>query len=116
MCRRAARSYGEHTVMPVNDSAADPESDAVAFVAFGGEERLKHSGQRVRGHSATGVGNCEDNSFSPGLPLCSFAAADKKTAASGSYCIDGIADKVANNLQDLALEAGDGMVSAIAPL
>ena len=81
--------------MPVYDSAADPESDAVAFVAFGGEERLKHPAQRVRGHAATGVGNCEDDSFSSGLPLRSFAAANEETTAPGSHCVDGIANEVA---------------------
>ena len=99
--------------MPINDSAADPEPDAISLLSFGSEKRLKHSRQGVWGHAATGVGDGDDNSFSPCPPLRTFAVADKETAAPGSHCVDAIANEVAQNLQDLAFEAGDGMASAI---
>ena len=43
--------------MPVDDSAADPESDAIAFVTLGREERLEDPGQGVLRHSVTGIGD-----------------------------------------------------------
>ena len=80
--------------MPVYDSTADPESNAISFVPFGSEEWLKNSCERVRGHAATGVGDGQDDSFFPGLPLCSFAAADQEPTAPGRHCVDGIANEV----------------------
>ena len=76
-----AGSDGEYAVMPVYDSPADPQSNSVALVAFGGEERLKHFSQRVWGHAATGIGDGENNSLSSGFPLRCFPAANEEAAA-----------------------------------
>jgi len=99
--------------MAVDDFVADPEAEAGAVEAFGGEEGFEDAGAGFGGDADAGVGEGEGEAGAAGAPVGCFAAA-KEEAASGGHGIDGVGDEVVEDLTDVAFEAGDLAVGALA--
>ena len=110
-----ATAEEEAALMAVDDFVADPEAEAGAAEAFGGEEGFEDAGAGLGRHADASVGDGEDQAAAVGAPVGGLAAAHQE-AATGGHCIDGVGDEIVEDLADVAFEAGDWVGGAFAPV
>jgi hypothetical protein len=117
-------------MMAGDDFGGDPETEAVAGIAFGGEEGLEDARERVRGDSAAIVGDGDADSAAAGGPVCGGAASDNEASVGNvrifgvgvlkRVCsallegVEGVSDEVEEDLSDFIFEARNGSDVTIA--
>src|SRR4051794_36989713 len=93
--------------MTIHDLMANPQPEARALVALRGEEWLEDFRHRVGRHPRTAICNSQYEACAPSCPIDSRSAAYQQTATGDIHTVDGIPNKIAQDLADLPLEAGD---------
>lgn len=96
--------------MALDDFLRDPEAEAGAGDALGGEERFEDAPEGFGGDAGAIVGDGDADAGAAGFPVVrgEFAEGDATAFAEG---VDGVADEVGEDLSDFALvrhDEGDG--------
>jgi len=109
-----AAADAEEATMAVDDFFADPETQAGAGDALGGEEGLEDAVEGFRGNACTGVGNREHKTALAGGPMRGFAAAEKEAPGVRCHGIKGVAEEIADDLADFSFKTANESCGAIA--
>ena len=90
----------------VDELLADPEAEAGADGALGGEERVKHLFGGSRSNAVAAVGDREADAWSAGRGVEGGAGADDD-AAVVAYGVEGVGEEVGEDLAEFAGDAED---------
>ena len=101
--------------MALHDFFADPEAEAGAGDALGGEEGVEDAGLDFGAHAGGVVGDGDGDAGLAGAPVGGFAFAHEEAAAAG-HDVEGIADEVGDDLADFSVEAMNFAAGAAAAL
>ena len=99
--------------MAIDDLFADPEAQACSGETFRCEERIEEFRTCVADHTDSGVRDCDDYSGLAVLPIRSETGSQVQHATLCAHCVESVADQVADDLADLALEATNGHKSTL---
>src|ERR1700733_8175912 len=90
-----------------NNSKRDPETQAGAVYPFRGVKRLEDVLQHLWRHSVTSVSDGDSNPRNTVIPKPGFARSNDETPAN-PHRIEGIADKIIENLTNISFVANNG--------
>src|ERR1700733_329128 len=99
---------GETAVVAGYDAGGDPEAEAGAVEILGGVEGLEETGADGGGDAVAGVGDGDADALArlSGGVVRGVVGADEE-AATVAHGVDGVGDKVVEDLADVVFEAGD---------
>ena len=105
----------DEAALLLDNALADPEAKASTGGPFGAEEGVKEALHGLAAHTLTCVCNGDAKTAAFGWPMCGLALVEDDTAFAAD-CVEGIADKVGDDLPEFAGEdqaRTGGGVSAI---
>jgi hypothetical protein len=98
-----------------DDFPADPQPQTRPFAAFGGKKRFKDMGDRIGGHSRTGIGNRKNDASSSGIPIRALPTTNDKPAFRSGHRVDRVPDEIAQYLSDLPVKTCNGPTCPVTP-